>query len=158
MPQDLTVDKSTLVQVMAWCRQATSHYLNQFWPRSSTPYGVTRPQWVETQIPLAHLYTYMAKYQMEHYMNKAWRWSYFEQGICLFRVYALQWRQDERDGVSNNRRIDCLLNRLFRHRSEKTSKLRVTGLCEGNPPVTGGFPSQKDNNAENASIWWRHHR
>ena len=46
MPQDLTDDKSTLVQVMAWCRQATSHYLNHCWPRSSTPYGVTRPQWV----------------------------------------------------------------------------------------------------------------
>ena len=29
MPQDLTDDKSALVQVMAWCRQATSHYLNQ---------------------------------------------------------------------------------------------------------------------------------
>ena len=39
-------DKSTLVQVMAWCRQARSHYLNQCWPRSSPPYGVTRPQWV----------------------------------------------------------------------------------------------------------------
>ena len=47
MPQDLTDDKSTLVQVMAWCRQATSHYLNQCWPRSPTPYGVTRPQWVK---------------------------------------------------------------------------------------------------------------
>ena len=44
---DLTDDKSTLVQVMAWCRQATSHYLNQWWPRSLSPYGVTRPQWVE---------------------------------------------------------------------------------------------------------------
>ena len=45
MPQNLTGDKSTLVQVMAWCHQATSHYLNQCWPRSLTPYGVTRPQW-----------------------------------------------------------------------------------------------------------------
>ena len=44
MPQDLTDDKSTLVQVMAWCRQAASHYLNQCWPRSPTPYGVTKPQ------------------------------------------------------------------------------------------------------------------
>ena len=35
MPGDLTYDKSTLVQVMAWCRQATSHYLSQCWPRSS---------------------------------------------------------------------------------------------------------------------------
>ena len=41
--------------------------------------------------------------------------------------------------------------------SKKTSKLRVTGLCEGKPPVTGGFPSQRARNAENVSIWWRHH-
>ena len=40
-------DKSTLVQVTAWCRQATSHYLSQCWPRSLSPYGVTRPQWVK---------------------------------------------------------------------------------------------------------------
>ena len=46
IPQDLPGDKSTLVQVMAWCGQATSHYLNQCWPRSPAPYGVTRPQWV----------------------------------------------------------------------------------------------------------------
>ena len=49
MPRDLTDDKSRLVQVMAWCRQATSHYLSQCWPRSLSPYGVTRPQWVKTQ-------------------------------------------------------------------------------------------------------------
>ena len=41
---NLTDDKSTLVQVMAWCRQATSHYLSQCWLRSMSPYGVTRPQ------------------------------------------------------------------------------------------------------------------
>ena len=46
MPLDLTDHKSTLVQVMAWCRQATSHYLNQCWHRSLPPYGVTRPHWV----------------------------------------------------------------------------------------------------------------
>ena len=44
MPQDLIDDKSALVQVMAWCRQATSHYLSQCWPRSQSPYGVTRLQ------------------------------------------------------------------------------------------------------------------
>ena len=33
------------------------------------------------------------------------------------------------DGVSNLRRLECLLNRLFRHRSNKISKPRVTGLC-----------------------------
>ena len=50
MPQNLTDDKSTLVQVMAWCHQATSHYLNQCWLRSPMPYGITRPQWVKSVI------------------------------------------------------------------------------------------------------------
>ena len=70
---------------------------------------------------------------------------------------ALQWRHDERDGVSYHRRPYCLLYCCFRRRSQKTSKLRVTGLCEGNSPVTGEFPAQKASNAENASIWLRHH-
>ena len=48
MPQGLTHDKSTLVQVMAWCHQATSHYLSQCWPRSMSPNGVTRPHWVNS--------------------------------------------------------------------------------------------------------------
>ena len=46
MPQNYTDDKSTFVQVMAWCHQATSHCLSQYWPRSLSPYGITRPQWV----------------------------------------------------------------------------------------------------------------
>ena len=70
---------------------------------------------------------------------------------------TLQWRHNERDGVPNHRYLECLLKRLFRRRSKKTSKLRVTGLCQGNPPVTGGFPSQRASNAENVSFWWRHH-
>ena len=41
-----------------------------------------------------------------------------------------------------------------RHRSKKTSKLRVTGLCEENSPLTGEFPAQRASNAENVSIWW----
>ena len=48
MTLDLTDDQSTLVQVMAWCRQAISHYLSQCWPRSLSPYGVIRPQWVKS--------------------------------------------------------------------------------------------------------------
>ena len=37
----------TLVQAMAWYRQAKSHYLNQCWPRIMSPYVVTRPQRVK---------------------------------------------------------------------------------------------------------------
>ena len=69
----------------------------------------------------------------------------------------LQWRHNERDGISIHRRLDRLLNCLFKYRSQKTTKLCVTGLCEGTPPMTGGFPSQEANDAENVSIWWRHH-
>ena len=36
-----------------------------------------------------------------------------------------------------------------------TPKLRVTGLCVGNSP--GSILAQMVSNAENVSIWWRHH-
>ena len=48
---------------------------------------------------------------------------------------SLRWRHNERDDVSNHRRLDCLLNRLFRRRSKNTSMLRATGLCLGKSPV-----------------------
>ena len=56
------------------------------------------------------------------------------------------------------RLTSVLLIRLFKRRSKKTAKLRVTGLCAGNSPVTGEFPAQMASNAENVSVWWRHHR
>ena len=64
-----------------------------------------------------------------------------------------QWR----NSISNHQRHDCLLHRLFRRRSKKTSRLRVTGLCAGNSPLIGEFPAQMTSSAENVSIWWRHH-
>ena len=72
-------------------------------------------------------------------------------------VTALQWRHNVCDGVSNHQPHDCLINCLSRRRSKKTSKLRVTGLCEGNSPVTGELPAQRASNAESVFIWWRHH-
>ena len=59
--------------------------------------------------------------------------------------------------VSNHQLHDCLLKRLFMCRSKETPKLCVTSLCEGNSPGTGEFPAQMASNAENISIWWRHH-
>ena len=69
----------------------------------------------------------------------------------------LQRRHNEHDSVSNHQCLYCLFSCLFRHRSKKISKLRVTGLCVGNSPGTGEFPTQKASNAENVSIWWSHH-
>ena len=48
MSLDLTGDKSTLVQVLAWCHQATGHYLSKWWPGILLPYDVTKPPWVKT--------------------------------------------------------------------------------------------------------------
>ena len=62
---------------------------------------------------------------------------------------ALQWRHNERDGVSNHRCLDCLLNCLFRRKSKKTSKLRVTGLYEGKSPHKGPVKRKL--------FPWRHH-
>ena len=53
--------------------------------------------------------------------------------------------------------VSIVCNRLFRRRSKKTSELRVIGLCDGNSQVTGEFPAHRASNAENVSIWWRHH-
>ena len=75
------------------------------------------------------------------------------KGVCI----PLQWRHNGHDSISNHQPYECFLNRLFRRRSKKTSKLRVTGLCAGNSPETGEFPAQMASNAGNVSIWWRHH-
>ena len=72
-----------------------------------------------------------------------------------------KWRHNGCDCVSDHQPHDCLLSRLIsrliRRRSKKTSKLRVTGLYVGNSLVTGEFPAQRASNAEDISIWWRHH-
>ena len=78
--------------------------------------------------------------------------------VCVFfSNFSLQWRHYGSHGVSNHQPHHCLLNRLVRRISKKTSKLRVTGLCAGNSPMTGEFLAQMASNAENVFIWWRHH-
>ena len=76
---------------------------------------------------------------------------------CWGEINSLQWRHNGRDAVSNHQPYDFLLNCLFKRRSKKTSKLRVTGLCAVNSPVTNEFPAGMASDAENVSIWWRHH-
>ena len=65
-------------------------------------------------------------------------YDHFYDPLVLYVIWerwaSLQWRHSGRDSVSNHQPHDCLLNRLFRRRSKKTSKLRVTGLCAGNSP------------------------
>ena len=88
-------------------------------------------------------------------------WSLWRQcnviwSFCIL-VVSLLWRHNGRDSVSNHQPRDFLLNRLFRRRSKKISKLRVTGLCVENSPGTGEFLAQMASKADNVSIWWRHY-
>ena len=73
--------------------------------------------------------------------------------LLCFVVDSNRCRHNESDGVSNLQPHHRLLNRFFRRKS----KLRVTGLCDGNSPVTGELPARRTSNAENVFIWWRHH-
>ena len=101
---------------MAWCHQATSHYLIQCWPRSLSPYDVTRPQWVKCFAPS-------------------------NSSNCSFVLYndvMMSIMVCKITGIS----IVC--SKVYSRADKKTSKLRVTGLCEGNQLVTGGFSSQRE--------------
>ena len=80
-----------------------------------------------------------------------------KRGSCShhtrMRSLPLQWRHNGCDSVSNHQPHDCLLNRLFRRSSKKTSKPRVTGLCAGHRGISR-------TNGQLRGIcfhWWRHH-
>ena len=83
--------------------------------------------------------------------------SYFVTFIHWQTTVTLHWRHIERDGFTHHQRLDLLLNRMFSRRSKKTSKLRASGLCEENSPMTGELLAQRASNAERVSIWWRYH-
>ena len=84
MSLGFTDDQSTLVQVMAWCRQATSHYLSQCWPRSLSPYGVTRPQWVYSFCPHVLGTLYLQR------LTEVWAWiSNHIQGFIWYVISHL---------------------------------------------------------------------
>ena len=68
--------------------------------------------------------------------------------FALWKFVTLECCDNDRDGVSNHRRLHCLLKCWFRCRSKETPKLHVTGLCVGNSPVIGEFPAQRASNTE----------
>ena len=149
---------------MVCCRKAPNHYLNQFWlttkgdlwhsPESNFPrsayelrrlsfkviYTSHRGLWVNNdkiyilselavgvnQINIILFHSFLVHKRSVKAPKRP-------RCTCVI-IIPLKWRHNESHGVSNHRRLDGLRNRLFRHRSKKTSKLRVTGLCEGNSP------------------------
>ena len=95
------------------------------------------------------------------YIYASMWYRFISSSLCVMNTlwcfFTLRWRHNDHGGVSNHQPHDCLLNRLFRRRSKKTSKAPCHWpLCkEFNG--TGEFPAQRASYAENVSIWWRHH-
>ena len=125
-----TLIKSTLVQVMAWCNQATGYYQKQRWPRSRLSYIVTRPQCVNLfAIRSAWIIEVVPTPQMLSV-------QYSEPRIkSPFHETTREWW----------RLVTPPVLILWRHQMEIFSALLA--LCEGNSPVTGEFPSQRASNA-----------
>ena len=92
MSMDLTDNKSTLVQVMAWCRQTTNHYLSQCWPRFMSPYVITRPQWVDSIIKIKESITKLCVYFQERSPDDVMTWKCFPQ---LTGSLLTHWGQDK---------------------------------------------------------------
>ena len=169
--------KSALLALFEWIPLVTGGFHSQrpvtwsfdvfFYLRLNKRLGKqSRRQWFETpSLSLWRHYNNRSECNLKKY---AQRWAmrfpvsvFWRTSTLLYRcgiVHGLlQWRHNGHDSVSNHQPHDCLLKRFFRCRSKKTPKLRVTGLFEGNSPGSGDFPVQMASNAENVSIWWRHH-
>ena len=114
------------------------------WPQPNTSGQCYQGSWAKPPLSFTHSSANVCQLPKQH--------GSLKPKICS----TLQWHHNDHDIVSNHQPHGCFLNRLFRRRSKKTSKLRVTGLCAGNSPATGEFPAQRTSNAEYVSIWWRH--
>ena len=136
MSLDLTDDKSTLVQVMAWCRQAASYYLSQCWPWSLLPYGVARPLWVNSYWPgndTWHQRSWLTLIQVmacclmapSHYLNHCW-----------LLVRGVQWHSPEDSFIRSTDELNpwhvfeiTLLNLLL-HTLLRSHRIKFTHLTQ----------------------------
>ena len=86
--QDLIYDKSTLVQVMAWCCQATSHYLNQCWLGYMMLCSVNRRKWLTTLSLsnwqfLFRLNTLRPRQNGRHFPDDIFKWILLNENVWI---------------------------------------------------------------------------
>ena len=131
--------------------------LSDYWPFGPVHDFRTNELSDQRSFEISSCPPYGCKHAMLHFCNLNFFKPFHPSNISIILLLPLQWHHNEHASVSNHQPDDYLLNGLFGRRSKVTSKLCVTGLCVGNSPRTGEFPAQKASNAENVSIWWRHH-
>ena len=81
---------------MAWCHQATSHYLSQCWPRTLPPYGVTRPQWVK-YISIIFSKKSSSKYTMELHLSCL--------TLLTYTIYRTIWKSKTKQDKSARKNL-----------------------------------------------------
>ena len=119
--------------------------------------NIAYPKW-NISGALAQDFFYIRKLK-NHLLRQYFNWIELKYYMCSKHLgqlslthrnsnMSLEWLHNGRDDVTDLQPNHCLLNRLFRRRSTKSSKLRITGLCVGNLPVTGEFPAQLTSNAK----------
>ena len=139
----------TLLSGSGWLTNVDSHSPVLFLPQYCnviTPSWITQAQWIRRGM-IQHSDVVLCIWVLS-----IWRTNTFKcrvNGDKYTQPFiSLQWRHNEDDDVSNHRRLECLLNRLFRCRYKNTKAPRHW-------PLSGDFPAQRASNAE--YIWWRYH-
>ena len=152
--------------------------MSQCWPRSMSPYGATRPQWVKVSEHRCHGYaswkgllrlcqytsiTHSYILLITWYRGGAFNPS--DASLSYAHVEITKWCICTHYSDVTMRLMTSPINIVWNICSticsgahpRKHQKSTSLAFMRGIPPVTGGFPSQRANNAENVSIWWRHH-
>ena len=129
MPLDLTDDKPTLVQVIAWCHLATSHYLSQCWHRSLSPNGITRPQWVNSLCWTSWFFLTIIKFTGTLVHIQIWHRINANAGI----LFSISWNFHTEPGQDKHEKNSM----LFWVMANKCYKLI---LMTTNPSNTGTIP------------------
>ena len=90
MSLDFTDEQSTLLQVMAWCHQATSHYLSHCW--SLSIYGVTRPQWVLINTVYSKIFLIFCNFSTLKWYRSSESWWMISHMISAMIFLQLIWK------------------------------------------------------------------
>ena len=90
----------------------------------------------------------LPSFHIVHYSFVTWAWWCLKS--LAIRLFVQNFVQN------NNKGTRLSVQKLVQCNSKGTSKFHITGLWEGNPTVTGGFPSQRISNAETVFMSWRH--
>ena len=151
-PRSILKDKKLVAVEMKYSYNEDKNYLQ--WTHIVTKcWYILFWKWI---MLMAFVWSHMMINFLQTWLLIGWQ-EVASQSETILEKFTLLCHHSGCNGITNHQPHTCLLNRSFRHRSKKASKLCVTGLCVGNSLVTVDFPAQMASNTENVSIWWCHH-